>query len=77
MPSDSGLAEAQQERDDLHALAVSAGLKQYVPTPADLSAVDELLRLNTPIQLPLVFLNACGAASCLACRTPGSSSSWV
>ena len=51
MPSDSGLGEAQQERDDLQALAASVGLKAHVPAPADLQAVEELLRGNTPIQL--------------------------
>ena len=51
VPSDSGLVEAQQERDDLQALAASVGLKEHVPAPADLQAVEELLRGNTPIQL--------------------------
>jgi len=51
VPSDGGLSEAQQERDDWQALAASVGLKTHVPTPADLQAVEELLRDGTPIQL--------------------------
>jgi hypothetical protein len=50
-PSDSGLAEAQGERDDLTALAGSLGLTPHVPAPADLPAVETLLRGNVPIQL--------------------------
>lgn len=51
VPSDSGLSEAQRERDDLQALAASVGLKAHAPAPADLRAVEELLRDGKPIQL--------------------------
>jgi hypothetical protein len=51
VPSDSGLAEAQGERDDLTALAVALGLTLHVPAPADLPAVETLLRGSAPIQL--------------------------
>ena len=51
VPSDSGLSEAQHERDDLQALAASVGLKAHTPAPADLQAIEELLRDSKPIQL--------------------------
>jgi hypothetical protein len=51
VPSDSGLAEAQGERDDLLALAAALGLTSHVPAPADLPAVETLLRGSAPIQL--------------------------
>jgi hypothetical protein len=51
VPSDSGLAEAQGERDDLTDLAAALGLTLHVPAPADLAAVEMLLRGSVPIQL--------------------------
>lgn len=51
VPSDSGLVEAQRERDDLTALVAALGLTQHVPAPADLAAVETLLRGSVPIQL--------------------------
>lgn len=50
-PTDSGLAEAQVERDFVRGLAAQRGIADHSPAEARRSLVEQLLEGNTPIKL--------------------------